>query len=136
MHWLRWGSIFACALAISAANGCGGHGASVGGKVTLNGSPLTRGTVSFYPTGGGAAATGSVQPDGAYAISTGRGEGLKPGDYVATVFANEAVPVGGPEIVPKVLTPAIYGDKNTSPLKFNIKAGDNSIDLPLTGAAP
>ena len=124
------------ALMLSTASGCGGHGASVSGKVTLNGTPLSRGTVSFFPTSGGAAATGTVQTDGNYMITTGRDEGLKPGDYVATVFANEAIPDGGPEIVPKVLTPEIYGDKSTSPLKFTVAAGNNRIDLPLTGEAP
>jgi hypothetical protein len=108
-------SILLLLWAVSLA-GCGGHDSTVSGKVTLNGAALDRGTVTFHPDGGGAAAMGTVQPGGQYSIATGREGGLKPGDYTVTVFANEAPPEGNAEVVPKALTPVIYSDKSTSPL--------------------
>lgn len=122
------------ALAVALLCGCGNSLESkVSGRVTLNDKPLTRGMVSFYPAQG-PAAVGSIQSDGTYTISTGRGEGLHPGEYVVTVFANEPPPPD--ESVPgKIITPAIYNDKATSPLKFTVAAGNNVIDLPLKGDA-
>jgi hypothetical protein len=118
-------------------SGCGGHAAKVAGSVTLNGQPLTKGVVSFHKDGGGALATGTIQPDGTYALSTGRGEGLEPGAYTVTVFANEMPKSDSfSEVLPKVLTPEVYKDKRTSPLKFTINRGENKIDLPLTGEPP
>jgi hypothetical protein len=125
------------AILLATLCGCGGYGAKVGGKVTLNGQPLGRGVVSYYPSGGGAAATGSIGADGSYTISTGNDEGVKPGEYTVTVFANEAPKTGTiTEEIPKQLTPAVYADKATSPLKHTIKRGENTIDLPLTGEPP
>ena len=103
---LRIAGLAAMAFVTTVAfSGCSGsHGATISGKVTLNGEPLTRGLVSFYPSEG-AAAVGSVQSDGTYSISTGQNASLKPGGYVVTIFANEPPP---PYL--RVLSPVVAWD--------------------------
>jgi len=55
--------------------GCGGSGgketAEVRGTVTLDGMPYTQGgTITFRPEGGGKMATGYIESDGTYALTT------------------------------------------------------------------
>jgi hypothetical protein len=63
-------------LFLSACCGCGtAQGTSatlvaVKGKVTFKGQPLTRGVVRFEPTDYGRAASGKLQPDGTYVLTT------------------------------------------------------------------
>ena len=68
--------------------GCSGGG-SVSGTVTLNGQPLTRGTVTFHPTGSGPAGIGTIGADGRYEVLVGKDKALPAGDYVVTVDATE-----------------------------------------------
>ncbi|MCC6123336.1 MAG: hypothetical protein IT426_00065 [Pirellulales bacterium] len=109
--------------------GCGAHESSVTGKVTLDGIPLNSGTAVFYPRKGGAAAYGSIQPDGSYKIETGASKGLAAGEYAVTVVA-ATPPEPGFEFG-KLLTPVRYGKVESSDLKFTIQPGSNIVDLPL-----
>jgi len=127
--------------ALALLAGCGGGG-SVSGKVTLNDQPLTGGTVTFHPTGSGPSGIGTIGPDGRYEIAVGTDKSLPPGDYVVTVEATEAVSnaepapsKGGPRppAPPKRITPAKYADKAKTDLRFTVKPGSNSIDIPLKG---
>jgi hypothetical protein len=77
--------------------GCGSGGGGgaltnlvqVKGKVTYKGKPLTSGMIHFEPDGGfGRPATGKLQSDGSYALTT-----LKDGDGV--VAGSHQVTVGG-----------------------------------------
>jgi len=49
----------------------------VKGKVTYKGQPVTKGVIQFEPDGYGRPATGQLQSDGTFELST-----LKPGDGV------------------------------------------------------
>jgi hypothetical protein len=118
-----------CALLLLPLAGCGAHESAVSGKVTIEGTPLTSGTVVFYPAGGGAAAYGSIQSDGAYTIDTGDSGGLAAGEYVVTVVATTPPQPGFS--FGKLLTPTRYNNKQTSDLKFTVTPGRNTIDLPL-----
>ena len=108
----------------------------VNGTVTLDGKPLDKGNVSFLPVGSGTPAYGSIGADGRYEVKTGQGEGLKPGDYVVVVKATTEIVAsdepGAHEVLPELLTPKAYADKGTSPLKFTVAAGSQTIDLPLS----
>jgi hypothetical protein len=111
-------------------SGCSAHESAVTGNVTLDGAPLTTGTVAFYPANGeGAAAYGSIQSDGTYRLDTGATGGLAAGDYVATVVATTK-PQPGFEFG-KLLTPERYNTLKTSDLKFTVKPGSSKIDLEL-----
>jgi hypothetical protein len=113
--------------------GCGsGHDASITGTVTLDGTALTTGTVTFHPVAAGAIAYGQIDSQGNYAVKTGRESGLKPGSYVVTVVATGEPSKGMDESPGELLTPARYGNVEQSDLKFEVKAGENKIDIPLT----
>lgn len=117
-------------------SGCGSsHDATVHGVVTLDGKPLEIGEVQFHALGAGGTAYGRLSPGGAYQLTTGTESGIDPGDYQVTVVAREPfpenLPPGAPPI-PKLLSPERYGRLETTPFKFTIVAGDNTIDLALT----
>lgn len=115
--------------------GCGrSHEATTSGTVTLDGKPLSSGTVTFHPSKGGAAAYGHIQSDGSYEIRTGSGRGLAAGEYIITVAVLEALPpdpeTGEPRA--KAITPPRYADVKTSGLRFTVRSGVNRIDLPMS----
>lgn len=122
--------------------GCGGvYDSTVAGSVTLDGKKLSVGTISFHPLAGGPASYAQVNSDGTYAMQTGREQGLKAGEYIVTVEANERPatlrsPDGGPPAVGKRITPPWYGTKQTSGLRYTIEEGRNTINLELTSQAP
>jgi hypothetical protein len=120
--------------------GCGGtYDATVSGIITLDGNPLPRGTVCFNPDADGPSAYGLIQSDGKYTLATGREEGLPSGAYTVTVVANEQSVEKTPGAIPtpgKPISPSWYRNKNSSPLKYNLEAGSNQIDISLTSTPP
>jgi len=130
------------ALFLMAIIGCGGtYHSTVSGEVSLDGAKLTLGTVAFHPVGGGPASYAAITGAGTYAMQTGREQGLKTGEYVVTVVANERPTElrskdGGPPAPGKRLTPPWYGAKLTSGLRYTIERGRNTINLELTSQAP
>jgi hypothetical protein len=122
--------------------GCGGvYDASVSGVVSLDGSPLPRGTVSYNPTQPGPASYGLIGSDGTYEVNTGREEGLPSGEYTVTVVAKEETVIEDPNssLPPKpgkTITPPWYRSKKTSPLKMTVESGTNQIDIELTSEPP
>ena len=123
-------------------SGCGGpYDAYASGVVTLDGTIVPRGTVSFTPVKGGPAGYAIIEENGGYKVRTGREFGLPSGDYQVTIFANEAPAreksaTGGPPPGGKPITPAWYRMKETSGLKFTVERGKNKIDLELTSQPP
>jgi hypothetical protein len=75
----------AIALLLGSCWGCSSGGSGtyapslvpVKGKVTFKGQPLTKGVIRFEPDGYGRHASGALQPDGSYVLTT-----LKPRDGV------------------------------------------------------
>ena len=131
-------SIILATVMIAALGGGGGHDASVEGVVTLDGQPLTRGTVSFIPDAGGAGATAAINSDGTFAAKTGSSSGLPPGEYSITVRAREdaVIPAKGNLPMPgKLLTPKKYDAASTSGLRATIEPGDNELKLELQSDA-
>lgn len=112
--------------------GCSNNAASVSGKVTLDGKPLTKGGVSFYASGA-AAASGQIDASGNYTLSTGTEKGLQPGNYQVTIVANETIlPIDQfASPVPKLITPAKYSNATTSGLTAEVKRGKNTFDFNL-----
>jgi len=121
--------------------GCDATGpATVSGVITLDGKPLPKrtqmaGEVMFYPISGGAAAYGTITPEGSYSLSTGGSKGLQPGEYVVTVRVVEIdpPPPGGYRDAPssKPITPRHYQDREKSMIKVLVSDGKNDIPLPL-----
>jgi hypothetical protein len=122
--------------------GCGGvYDSSVSGTVTLDGNPVTRGTVAYNPVQSGPSAYARIDEDGSYTVRTGREEGLPAGEYQVTVIANEPPAVrqtaqGGPPPPGRPITPPWYRTKQTSGLRFTVDKGSNEINLELTSQLP
>ena len=127
-----------CAICV----GCGGpYDSYVSGVVTLDGAPLTRGTVTFSPAQPGPVAYGSIDGSGNYSLNTGREEGLKSGQYAVSVVAKEdSTPDesgrGLPPTPGKNITPEWYASKQNSGLSFTVESGSNDINLTLTSEPP
>lgn len=120
------------AVVLALFGGCGsGLDATVDGTVTLDGQPLTNGTVSFHPKGTAPVAYGQIQSDGTYTASTGSSEGITPGEYTATVVATKPDPDPSDEKPPEPLTPVRYASPETSGLDVTVRSGQNHLPLEL-----
>ncbi len=141
---------------------CGGDGEAFGkrypvsGKVTYNGQPLEKGSISFVPEKG-AGATGPIEK-GDYTLSTGGDQdGALPGKYKVTITAKEdtealakaefakvskrpeseitAIPrqfLANAAANAKSLVPIGYGDVRTTPLTADVKEGANTIPFTIS----
>ncbi len=110
--------------------------ATVHGKVTLaDGTPVTLATVIFTPDSSqgtkGPIATCAVDGSGNYRLETaGRLSGAVIGHHIVTIE-----PEYHPDIPAsnRVKIPGKYGDRKTSPLKVEVKAGqENTLDFQLS----
>lgn len=110
--------------------GCGSPWATVDGAATLDEMPLDKGNVVFLPIADGPAAYGAITA-GKFTLSTGDREGLKPGDYIATVTI-QTIPEVGKGQAAKLLTPAKYATREKSDLRATIHAGKNDVKLKMT----
>jgi hypothetical protein len=128
---------------VLAAVGCGEGSASVSGKVTLNGQPLTGGAITFHAAGG--RAEGSwIDPEGNYAIAR-----APVGQVKVTVVATQTreppktprkreVPQhpesqgggGAPAGKPSAIPPK-YKDPEKSPLTYTLSRGSQVINIDL-----
>lgn len=133
--------------AVVAAPGCtrppaGPPLVPIAGRVTLDGSPVTPGIVSFFDAGlQGTPAT--LDADGRYRVQTTRGDGLPAGDYRVTVTPIEpaadpdkpsmAHEAALPRKPPRSAVPAKYQAVESSPLRVSIAAdaADVQFDMPL-----
>lgn len=129
-------SVVICA--VLAAVGCGKEEpprAIVRGTVTLGGSPLTEGEVTFIPAGGGVGRS-PIASDGSYSlVGQDKKEGVAPGNYTVIVMPSMAQ-ISKAQVDPLVSVktsdiPPVYNNLSTSPLKHTVVAGENAIDLVL-----
>lgn len=111
--------------------------APVSGTVTLNGKPLKNGTVTFHPEEGkGNPGYGEIREDGTFDLTTYElRDGAVLGRHKVTIEVFEAAP-GGPPPLPgtesKISTvPRKYASPETSPLRFEVKQGENKAPFPL-----
>jgi hemoglobin len=82
--------------------------ANVQGRITLEGQPLTGGTIIL--TGKEGRVEGIIAANGSYRI-----DGVKPGDYTVSIKGAKGSVI-----------PAVYGDPKTTPLEFSVK--DDTLD--------
>ena len=127
------------AICLAATVGCGKSTATVAGKVTLNGAPVTAGAVTFHGEDKFVKSAG-IDSSGSYAISN-----APVGPVKVTVVA--AQPRKGRDVAGKtapkhpgdkagapatfVALPEKYKDPNLSGLNFTLTAGEQTINLPL-----
>ena len=125
--------LIACGLLI-AGLGCSGDSGltSVSGKVTLDGAPLSKGSISLRP----ADSTNkdepyaSIGPDGAFKVMTKDRPGVAKGKYSVLVTAYEDLDPKNPSAAPKSLIPRKYAAMD-KPVLF-IEVPSASYDLTLT----
>lgn len=133
-HPLR-SSLFPFLLSLLLFPGCGSsYDSTISGKVMMNGSPLSKGTVSFHPVAGGPVATGAIQSDGTFTIQTATKEGLQPGEYKVTVVATDPPPPGDDENPGTLLTAPEFGRIDSTPLSFTVEAGANEFEFSVDPA--
>ena len=117
-------------LAILLCAGCGGpYDSYVSGVATLDGTPLTRGTITFNPANPGPVAYSSIDSNGNYTLNT-----------VTVVAKEDAIPDtsgrGLPPTPGKNITPEWYASKQHSGLNFTVESGSNDINLELSSEPP
>ncbi len=116
-------------LGFLALAGCGGSWGSASGTVTLDGTPLKDGIITFHPAGGGATAYGMVK-DGSFSIATGQDGGLATGEYKVTVSAS-TIPKEGTGETAKLLTPVKYAKPESTDLEAVVNSGPNSFKFEM-----
>jgi hypothetical protein len=123
-------------------SGCGSKSAAVSGTVSLNGQPVEGGpdmygTVSFFPTGGGAPAVGIIGSGGSYSVETGSQAGLAPGSYRVAVAVKKIHPAATPEGLtrPERVSPVKYAKPESSGLTAEVQPGSNTFDFALDSGA-
>lgn len=135
-------------LMLSAALGCGPGSATVSGRVTYNGTPLTRGDILIYGANG-KVQSGPIGTDGHYTIFKAPVGDVK----VAVAASRPSTPpptspgmrrIKGvmkhprsahnpsPSPVKVVPIPERYKDPDKSGLSFTLKSGEQTINLDLT----
>ena len=113
----------------------------VRGVVALDGQPLDGGTILFElakpPEGGQRyTARGTVDAEGRYQLSTfGESDGAVAGRHRVVVFAKIAVMVDEHYGSRKSVIPMKYQAPETTDLLYDVKRGDNQIDIPLRSDA-
>jgi len=133
-----------------ALTGCGGGTGSLSGKVTMNGKPVTSGTVQAFLVDG-ATLTSEISPDGNYSINElpagitrigvsspnpkKRYEELL--GFAKTEEQRKAIQPPDPALVKSwVGIPDQYAQPESSGLTVTIKSGPNQQDFVLTGSTP
>jgi hypothetical protein len=111
--------------------GCGANGAGtmpslvpVTGKVTFKGQPLTVGTVRFEPDDYGRPATGKLQPDGTFVLTT-----LTDGDGV--VAGHHRVSIIGTDPKAKPAVPKKFADGASSKFVADVSAENKEFTFAI-----
>jgi hypothetical protein len=128
------GIVIACSLFWS----LGGDGpalAPVKGKVVYKGTHLTHGEVAFTnpEDKGGYQAIGFIQEDGTFELKTQLRKGAQIGNHVVTVYCREKVDSKFAKgvVVGRSLIPEKYGRAEQTPLRREVKRGQNDFLLEL-----
>ena len=137
------------AVAILSVSGCSGSNlppvGQVGGVVTLDGQPLTKGQVEFVPDNSkgtkGRMAVGLIGADGRFKLTSFKpGDGALVGFHKVVIICEEEMPAFDPKTPPappKSLIPIRYTDANTSGLTAEVKsAGKNDFTFALESRPP
>lgn len=114
----------------------------IDGTITLDGAPLSKANITFYPESGGEIASAYSDEQGKFSVSSQNGtagQGALAGQYSITVSKVEAKFVSAnlksdPEAgrtETKELLPQMYQDKAKTPLKAEITKGENILTLEL-----
>ena len=111
------------------------YNGKVRGTVTLDGKPLTSGNVISTPLDGGRGASGTIQSDGSFVLTTGQDiQGVAPGSHRLAVVAYDTAGSTEPqiEVAMNLLVPERYTDPGRSGFTLDVVAGqEHEIELKL-----
>jgi hypothetical protein len=117
--------------------GCGERRAGtaiVRGTVTLNGKAVPNGTVNFIPEMG-PSATGEIQPDGSYTLTTYKpGDGAVLGTHKVVIVAmadNAGMLPEARSPTPPPIVPVKYTSPATTDLTAQVEDKENTINFDL-----
>lgn len=123
--------------------GCGGNPATVKGKVTLDGNPVTAGQITFVPDSSkgseGPQLIGTIDESGEYALYAGADDRVPVGHYKVTVNCPFRLDQGssgsgeGPEKENNkdCDIPSKYGDVASTDLTAEVVSGAQEIPIEL-----
>ncbi len=120
--------------------GCNSDGRfAVSGKVTLDGTPVPEGTISFMPTGPTGSSDAAPIKNGEYSAR------ISPGTMIVKIYSDRSLTpeeitayrnnpmtkssITPPEQVKKQIIPVIYNDQST--LRVDIKENRKNLDFDL-----
>ena len=87
--WSRKRQTTATATMLVTTTGCGAKLHKAGGKILVDGKPVSEGTVMFYPVNKGRPATARIMQDGSFTLSFETpGDGLPAGEYKVVIVAD------------------------------------------------
>lgn len=126
-------------LCVTGLTGCGGEPlGEVQGRVTLNGQPITQGSVVFENLEAGISVNAPLDANGRFEVRTYEQAGLPPGTYQVAVSPrgfqeeHEAIAVDpDAHAANSPMIPTKYHLPATSGLTFEVQAGANDFDLKL-----
>jgi len=131
-------AILSVCLLLVTATGCGTGrdtaAATASGVVTIEGEPLSGGTVAFSPVGRGSSAFGRISSDGTYTVETdAQTLGLATGDYQVAIYyePEESEDAQGNTVVAANPVAKRYGDFDRSGLTVTAKEGHNEFNFDL-----
>ena len=117
-----------------AHTGCGHQletaSSSASGLITLDGKPLSMGSLDFFPSSGkGNSAFASIKPDGSFVVDTNAGTvGLEPGEYQVVVNYTLKEDENGNKPTTENPIPAKYRDRSKPALTVTVPE-EGSQDL-------
>lgn len=101
----------------------------VSGNVTLDGEPLTTGSVTFKPAAGGRIGVGNIESDGKFLVSMYvAGDGLPTGKYLVAVSSYEDIN----DTTRRWVAPKEYSEVTSSGLTAEITEETDSMNFELT----
>jgi hypothetical protein len=134
-------SVLFLSLVLSAVAGCGGgtKPIPVKGKVTLDSTALTSGSVTYHPDESkgnklGSPPVGTINEQGEYTLTYANKEGCPPGHYKVTVNASVPSNPKDPYSLPRSIINKRFADAQTTTLLVEVKsdAAAGAYDLPVT----
>jgi hypothetical protein len=140
-RWYLNSLVVFCGTACAGSFGCGGSTEKltpVIGKVTVDGTPLATGSVTFHPDAQKGNSTphipvGMLDGQGNYKLFSATKEGAPLGWYKVTVSAQEPIDPKNPYALPKHLISPKFSDPNASGLEVEVVASQTAgaYDLKL-----
>ncbi len=129
---------FAILLVCGLGSGCGEDSGElptvrVSGTVTVDGKPVSKGTIHFHPVKG-RPATGFIQ-DGKFTLSTYKeGDGVVAGQNRVALEVVEEVPMKDGDTTSKSLIPAKFMNPDKSGLQLDVRpSGYSNLQLNIAG---